>query len=368
MSKIIITDEMNEYIKKYPFIGRRKFAKIFSISENRARVIVNTIKYENGIEVENKLKNDAELYVPKNSDSLEEAEWNTPEDINQVKKIEIYKIDPQKFLDEAIRRQDFNKEVDSRSTSIEIEVELKKSPDGDYADFIALGDLHFGDWWTDYRSLSNVLKEVKEKDYNIAFLGDQKNHFLQEIKGNFIPVLNQILTPEQQVIWSVNLFREFIERKQILVIIEGNHDKRPALKTGIDFMKIIDWTVPIMHNRCMLTVKFGGRSWKGLLSHKEGSSSQWNVNHAASKALRMKYPRVDFIVTAHTHVPGYQEVAYDGKMVPLIQLGTFNSDSDYAKSVFGSNDSFIYYPILRFDPNLESPLYFRGFYYPNFKK
>jgi len=318
-------------------IGRYKLMEYLQIGEKRARTIINYYK------------------------SLKENKENNSEE-KIMDNIEIYKVDPEKIIDEAIHRQKFNNEIEPIDNSLEATVELNETSDG-IAEFLAIGDIHFGNAWTDYESLSLVYKLIKMKNYNVVFLGDQRESFIREIKGNYIPVLSQILTPQQQLIWAVNTYRELIERKQLKLIVEGNHDKRSHLVTGQNYMNLINWNVPIKHNRCYLTVKFKGREWKGVLVHKEQwGGAQFNATNGGSKGLRMKYPWADFIVTAHTHVPGYQEVAYNGKLVPIIQIGCFDYNADYALTAYGSN-SFIYYPVLKFDPDLPTPLYDRGFYF-----
>lgn len=269
----------------------------------------------------------------------------------------LKKIDPYKFLEEAARQQEFKCDVENPESNVAKITLSEKS--GGY--MVALADLHFGNPWTNYPLIIEICRFLESHGINIIIAGDLRQNFLRPIKGNYLPVAEQSITPHQQLLFSVNLVRHWIEIGILKLLVRGNHDMRDVLATGTDFFNAIDWTIPVYHNRCEVIVKYGGCEWLGVVTHKENGRSENNPNFSAAKSLKNKYPYATFIINAHYHVPGYQEISYNGRMIPLIQLGCFNQDDTYSRTSFGSKP-FIFCPILKFVPGLDTPLYFRGLY------
>lgn len=306
-------------------------------------------------------------YIKENKDlhsvftDIENQKQKDSEEIKHtIKEASIRKIDPYVFLEEAIRQQEFKYDVEKPQKN-NVKITLRPDSNG-Y--MVALADLHFGSPWVSYPLMIDACRLLEKYGINIILLGDLRQNFIRNIKNNYMPVTEQSITPQQQFLFAINLIRHWIDLGLLKLLVRGNHDMRESLLTGMDFFNAIDWTIPVLHNRCEVTVCYGGQEWSGVVTHKEDGRSESNPNHAAGKALRNKYPSATFIINAHYHMPGYQEIPYDGRMVPLIQLGCFNQDDIYSRTTFG-NKPFIFCPILKFVPGVDTPLYFRGFYRTN---
>jgi hypothetical protein len=242
-------------------------------------------------------------------------------------------------------------------------IELELREDG-FGRLVGLADIHFANSWADYTSLGSAHKYIERERIKILFIGDGKDNFLRPIKGNYVPVYNQLFTPEQQEIWTYNLYKRWVLKGLLGGIVTGNHDYRNFLYTGVRPSATWEIDVPIRHNRCEVVIKCGDAEYRGMAIHKEQGNSQWNKTHAAGKTLRMNYPWAEFVFTAHTHVPEYRETAYMGRHIPLIQLGTFNIENFYSQTAFGDTP-FISYPILMFDSDKKrtpTPFVCKGFY------
>jgi hypothetical protein len=271
-------------------------------------------------------------------------------------------VDPHEMIVEAKRRKEFNSTIDPQESG-KMVIELEPRDDG-FGRIVVFADAHFGNCWTDYESLWKAHTYGEKERIKILYLGDAKDNFLRPIKGNYVPVYNQLFTPEQQEIWTYNLFKRWVLKGLLGGIVTGNHDMRNFLYTGVRPSATWEIDIPVRHNRCEVVIKCGDATYRGMAIHKEQGNSQWNKTHAAGKTLRMNYPWAEFVFTAHTHVPEYRETAYMGRHIPLIQLGTFNIDNFYSQTAFGDTP-FISYPILMFDSDKKrtpTPFICKGFY------
>jgi hypothetical protein len=317
--------------------GRKTVANFFGIGEGKARAIIRKCRdIEKGIVKENNNKdNEPELFTP----------------------VDIFEA-----LREMQGRQEYRKKINPQEHGLDIEIDLEPYKDG-FARLLFTGDWHFGNEWTDYKAIGHLLRYIEKNKIYFGMLGDTIESFIRPIKGNYSAIFGQVSNPDEQWNFALTLYKHFITEKILKFIITGNHDSRAVQKTGVDLMKLIDFKIPIKRNRASLTVNVGDVTYKGLLVHKSMKGrSMYNPVHELTRELRENCPDADFIVGAHTHVPGGTDFAYQGRDIPLIKIGGMNPEADYVLQAYGLN-SFIKAPILYFDSKKRTtPIYMRGFY------
>ncbi len=315
--------------------GRNQVRRYLNVPEWEARKLINECKKIAGKRPKIRDKITPEIYTP----------------------ISIYDI-----LSEMKGRQEYREKLDPQDHGLEIEIYLEPGPDG-FARLLFTGDWHFGNGWTDYEAIAYLFKYIEKNKINFGVMGDSIECFIRPIKGNWMPIFNQVANIDEQWNFAITTYKHFIESEILKFIVTGNHDSRPMMKDGIDITKLINFKIPIKRNRAVVTVHVGDVTYKGMLIHKSlKGRSMYNPVHPLTRELRENCPDADFIVGAHTHVPAGTDFAYTGKDIPLVVIGSMISDADYSLQAYGK-DSFIKVPMLYFDARKRtSPIYMKGFY------
>lgn len=280
---------------------------------------------------------------------------------------EIKKLDPFEILENAHQQQERIKKLGLKEEH-DFEINLKPGPDG-FGRLVAIGDLHTGNRWSDYEMMGLVFQYCIDQEIGILLPGDLWEMFLNWMRNNKLPVLTQIIPPDEQFLFIINLFRVLIEAGLLKAVVYGNHDQRPFQATGIPTIdKFIDFgSVPFAYNRMIINVRCGEAEYPGFVGHKLPGHSMYHGLHDLLRAIREQYPWATWGISAHTHIPEAMDKSWQGRMIPLLKIGSFNAEADYAQTRYGNN-SFISCPMLCFDSKgrLETPLYTRGFFLDKF--
>ena len=99
---------------------------------------------------------------------------------------------------------------------------------------LALSDMHIGDPLCNYKLIKEVLNEVKESDNTYIILnGDLINNSTKNSVGN---VYGEEMTPTEQILKVCDLLEPV--KDKILVIAQGNHERRTEKDDGIDILRL----------------------------------------------------------------------------------------------------------------------------------
>jgi len=246
----------------------------------------------------------------------------------------------------------------------DIEVEIEPGEDG-FGKCLPCGDLHLGGFHDGYDSFKTMVERIIRERWQFWGTGDYVEQFLRPIKGNWLPIYNQVLSPQEQELLFKSVVRELVDEGLLPFLVMGNHDTRAKNLTGIDTWSMFDWgAMKIRTNRATINVTCGKAKYKGLVVHKSLKGSSWfNPTHAGKRELMEEMGDADFVILGHKHT-GHSTLANQaGRNIPIIMVGSFNAKNAYSQSMF-SKHGFISTPILYFDSEkrVDHPLWTPGFY------
>lgn len=99
---------------------------------------------------------------------------------------------------------------------------------------LALSDMHIGDPLCNYKRIKEVLEEIKVSENTYVILnGDLINNSTKNSVGN---VYCDDLTPTEQILRVCDLLEPI--KDKILVIAQGNHERRTEKDDGVDILRL----------------------------------------------------------------------------------------------------------------------------------
>ena len=99
---------------------------------------------------------------------------------------------------------------------------------------LALSDFHIGDHLCNYKLIKETINNVKESNNTFVILnGDLINNSTKNSVGN---VYGDEMTPTEQILFVCDLLEPI--KDKILVITQGNHERRTEKEDGVDILKL----------------------------------------------------------------------------------------------------------------------------------
>lgn len=187
---------------------------------------------------------------------------------------------------------------------------VKKSLSRDlkYVNLYTFADLHIGDKFCNIEKIINRIEDIKNDDNAFVILnGDLMNN---AIAGSVSDFYGELLTPQQQMERVVELFEPI--KHKILLVSEGNHEKRSYKKVGLSPSRFIAFTLgaDFIEGAWLLFLDFG------IYNRRQDRSTTYTIygkhGTGGGKRLGSKMNRVedmsniidaDLIIHSHVHTP-----------------------------------------------------------------
>lgn len=121
-----------------------------------------------------------------------------------------------------------------------------------------------------------------------------------------------------------------------LGFVSGNHEQWTLRVAGFDTIREIAPASALYdRDEIRFTLALGSHEWSCIARHKWQGSSIYNPFHPQTRGSKFSRPGHDVYVGAHTHPGGLaaDHPAGDGRVISLIQCGTYKDDDDFARTM-----------------------------------
>lgn len=214
---------------------------------------------------------------------------------------------------------------------------------------VALADTHIGDWATDPDLLERFTDELlATPDLYVILLGDLaqmaiKLRSVSEVASNLLP-------PELQLEYIEDWIEDIAPR--VLAATWDNHAvEREEKQSGISsFKRLLNRRFVYFNGIGHLDIELGDERYAFALSHRFRGKSQLNPNHAPVRYLREEGHDREIAIMGDYHVPGIQKLTLGGREKVVMNTGSFQINSSYAKRGF-SLTTFPVMPMVTLNPH-----------------
>ena len=252
-------------------------------------------------------------------------------------------------------------------TPLDVKVVQRSFPEAKELYLLPLGDLHWDSRYSNHSLIERKVAEIKENNYLTLLIGDtfDKLFFSWLLKDQQGDDLNVALTT------VANLFKPI--RDNILLIMDGNHERGMEKKTGFNMAEALAniLEIPFVRGLGVLHLRVGRfknskkenhmNSYVGLIAHGYGGGRTKGAKANKAAALGDMMENCDFSIMGHVHDPSLisnSRLVYNAqrKVVYLrevrsVILSSFQQYSNYAQESF-----------MRPSPQLEYLMRFDGTY------
>lgn len=235
-------------------------------------------------------------------------------------------------------------------TPVDVKVVQRSFPEAKEIYLLPLGDLHWDSRYSNHSLIERKIQEIKENNYLTLLIGDtfDKLFFLWLLKEQQGDDLNVAL------VTVANLFKPI--RDNILLIMDGNHEKGMEKKTGFNMAEALAniLEVPFVRGLGVLHLRVGRfknskkenhmNSYVGLIAHGYGGGRTKGAKANKAAALGDMMENCDFSIMGHVHDPSLisnSRLVYNAqrKVVYLrevrnVILSSFQQYSNYAQESF----------------------------------
>jgi len=249
-------------------------------------------------------------------------------------------------------------------TPVDVKVVQRSFPEAKEIYLLPLGDLHWDSRYSNHSLIERKIAEIKENNYLTLLIGDtfDKLFFLWLLKEQQGDDLNVAL------VTVANLFKPI--RDNILLIMDGNHEKGMEKKTGFNMAEALAniLEIPFVRGLGVLHLRVGRfknskkenhmNSYVGLIAHGYGGGRTKGAKANKAAALGDMMENCDFSIMGHVHDPSLisnSRLVYNAqrKVVYLrevrnVILSSFQQYSNYAQESFMRPSPQLEY-LMRFD-------------------
>jgi len=239
---------------------------------------------------------------------------------------------------------------------------------------VFMADAHFGALATDYAKIRECIDFVLKNDgFCLANVGDWIDNFFKFF--NQAPVHEQVVTPQMQLEWWLEIVLDLAKAGKAVVEWPGNHDDmRWQRELGMSLTQFITSNIEkhteLLQNYArfdgmgLLNLHVGKQHYTILGNHKWSGRSVHNKLYGHQKAIT-EHGSVDAVIGAHFHVPAYSTFPKTGSFaktveyVHLVQCGAakgadlYSTQNSFRPGIYGT-------PCLTFMPNEHRIIYHEG--------
>lgn len=186
-------------------------------------------------------------------------------------------------------------------------------------------------------NFNSILDEYKKRFKNPKFilLGDLVDMTLKQSVGD---VYEQLLTPQEQIDILVQILARY--SKDIIGIVQGNHERRAKKEAGLDPVQTMCKTLKIPYSTSILVVNIESeKGWDITIAASHGVAGG---RGKASSVRQTEYfekviTNADIYITGHTHVPNVTGASTfyieNGELKQrhskLVTVGSFLAHAEY---------------------------------------
>lgn len=186
-----------------------------------------------------------------------------------------------------------------------------KLPATESVDLLVIADLHIGDPLVDMRAVQQRLDYAAKHDNCFVILnGDLINN---AVKSSISDVYSEIHSPQQAIDRAVELLRPLAQANKILVITDGNHERRTYRNDGLSPTRVIadrlNITDRLAETSACLHLVIGKQAYTVYCTH--GSGGGRMVSGKMLKLDRLAdICDADIYIMSHVHQPGAYRRGY----------------------------------------------------------
>lgn len=221
---------------------------------------------------------------------------------------------------------------------------------------VIFSDVHVGAEHHDERRFDEALAFCREADAAVFLNGDLIENAIVSGKAPGEMILEQTLTPTEQVRQFCAKLRPLAKRGRIVGVTRGNHESRSRREAMLDLCELIalHLQVPYLRIGGYVRMKHGSQVYTAGIQH--GKSGAANIWLELDKLMRI-YPEADFVACGHNHALAAREV-YQLRIASTgaeevsrrwqVRTGTYLGYADYAREAALAPGA-VGSPVLRFD-------------------
>ncbi|MEY2711279.1 MAG: hypothetical protein RL487_1062 [Actinomycetota bacterium] len=222
---------------------------------------------------------------------------------------------------------------------------------------VIFSDVHVGAEHHDERRFDEALAFCKEADAAVFLNGDLIENAIISGKAPGEMILEQTLTPTEQVRQFCSKLKPLAKRGRIVGVTRGNHESRSRREAMLDLCELIalHLQVPYLRIGGYVRLKHGAQVYTGGIQH--GKSGAQNIWLELDKLMRI-YPEADFVASGHNHALAAREV-FQLRIGPdgteqvsrrwQVRTGTYLGYADYAREAALAPGA-VGSPVFQFDP------------------
>jgi len=252
-------------------------------------------------------------------------------------------------------------------TPLDVKVVQRSFPEAKEIHLLPLGDLHWDSRYSNHSLIERKIQEIRDNNYLTLLIGDTFdklffNWLLKEQQGDDLNVA---------LVTVANLFKPI--RDNILLIMDGNHERGMEKKTGFNMAEALAniLEIPFVRGLGVLHLRVGRfknskkenhmNSYVGLIAHGYGGGRTKGAKANKAAALGDMMENCDFSIMGHVHDPNLipsSRLVYDPRIkivysreIRNVILSSFQNYSNYAQESF-----------MRPSPQLEYLMRFDGMY------
>jgi len=194
-------------------------------------------------------------------------------------------------------------------------------------------DWHIGSWGTSYKDILETTELIiNTPNLYVAFLGDMLQMAIK-MRG-VLEMMDNALTPKMQMRFLETWLKD-IEHKVLFSCWDNHAVVREENAAGLSQYAEIFSRRVVYHNHIGYpTITVGSRSYALAVSHRFQGRSMYNPVHAQQRFLRMEAPDKDLCIQGDTHVPGFMQYFEGGRQKTVLNCGTLQTNSGYAKRYY----------------------------------
>ncbi len=163
---------------------------------------------------------------------------------------------------------------------------------------IPLGDLHLGSPTCNIDKFLDVVDYIKESGSLVILMGDLMEAASRHSVG--AGWVEQTGSPQTQLDTLYEVFKPI--RKQILVLLDGNHEERIWKQTGIKVSQILATYLGVPYGGYSCFVKLRIQKQNYIIHAQHGSSNAWYPHTKITAAMRTaQHTDADIYLYGHTH-------------------------------------------------------------------
>jgi len=217
---------------------------------------------------------------------------------------------------------------------------------------MALGDGHFGSWGTDYEVLKAVTDEIlNTPNLYVVLLGDLLQMSIK-LRG-VLEVMDNALPPKYQMMLLDSWLQE-INHKVLCSTWDNHSVMREENMVGYSkYAEIFERHTIYYNGIGHLDLKVGNETYKIAVSHFFRGYSIENPCHGGMRYMRRMANDREIAMAGDSHNPGIIKYVDGDKVRCVVNSGTAQTNSGYAKRFFSLSTSSAF-PVIKLDPNVHN--------------